>query len=722
MKLGEQGHLLATAATNVAFDSAVAGTGALLTGAPVLGAAAGSAATFVLPTFVGYETANFVGKAMDDATKDWKNRDAAHAVSGGTTGAAAAGSGMLTYVGLAKAYNGIKLLRAARTGAKIAEAAGDAVGEGTEMAGETVGEVGDAVGEVAETTGEVGEAVGALGTAEETAGEVSLLPIPGARAVGAIIAIGALIGIGFASLFHHEDSPEEKERKRAAAQKQLEDEYHKISVKYIKAQRANKFNVKKFSPLQPKDVLTDGEIQFMLKHQPKYFDAVNKSLKSVYDYHIQKRKALISKTIKDYGISEDTKFGRMKLTIREYLNEIDNGDISSDDLQLQLNELEMNKLHIKNINDYNTLTDVHESERKDIYSQIITKQSKEAGYLNPVDYLTDQKSGNTNQKNVELHVADSYDEVRIKAEKEGFYSTDEAVFANAVDMWTPDQSAILRAHQQGFSMKTFNDYMHRFSAGLPQQVYYPGAKEQEEDIDNFKEDLVYAGYKPNAYTYTVNDHGFYEFARNQNVPLERDPTQIAEVAMLRETGHSSELNEGIKSGNYSVSELISNLSNKYLFTQTTFTPFYGSKDDMWAAYENFRPTSRPSDINVMTHNLIKHESDKILRLGLSEEDYHLMKHILYSRGQQMPTEDQVMQAVEDVKNIPDNIDTQDKFKYISNVDLYNNSDDFSDEDPKYTQFHETNKNLPDLTNDEIDRLEDGEEVTSSVDHSTYASE
>ena len=99
-----------------------------------------------------------------------------------------------------------------------------------------------------------------------------------------------------------------------------------------------------------------------------------------------------------------------------------------------------------------------------------------------------------------------------------------------------------------------------------------------------------------------------------------------------------------------------------------------------------------------------------------------MKHILYSRGQQMPTEDQVMQAVEDVKNIPDNIDTQDKFKYISNVDLYNNSDDFSDEDPKYTQFHETNKNLPDLTNDEIDRLEDGEEVTSSVDHSTYASQ
>ena len=367
----------------------------------------------------------------------------------------------------------------------------------------------------------------------------------------------------------------------------------------------------------------------------------------------------------------------------------------------------MNKLHIKNVNDYETLHNntFNESERREIYNQIITKQSKEAGYLNPADYLTDQKSGNTNQKNVELSIADSYDEMRIKATDEGFYSTDEAVFANAVDYWTPDQSAILRAHQEGHSLKTFNDYMHRFSAGLPRQRYYPGAKEQEEDIDHFKQDLVYAGYKPNAYTYTVNDHGLYEFTRNPNVPLERDPTQIVEVAMLRETGHSSELNEiiGTKSGNtlYNISELISNLSNKYL-TMPMSVPMMSVNDrtfhnlstsDAWTAYEGFIPTNNNVTTNETTNsfmnNLIQQETEKLQMNEIEIEN-----------------------------------ENEDENAYLNDYNTDRELDSYANQllaMKRRSNFRNTNDRAPDLTNEEIDRLEDGEQVTSEIDNSVYAS-
>jgi hypothetical protein len=148
-------------------------------------------------------------------------------------------------------------------------------------------------------------------------------------------------------------------------------------------------------------------------------------------------------------------------------------------------------------------------------------------------------------------VADSYNEVNHKAQSESFYSTDEMVYANAVDYWTPDQSTILQAHQNNVTLKMFNEYMQSVSKGKQfiqgQMVNIEGPEMNRQDIDHFRSDLVYAGYKPDSFTFKKDPSGIYKFVRNESVPLERDPTQIAEVSYLRATEGDEYINNLINS-------------------------------------------------------------------------------------------------------------------------------------------------------------------------------
>ena len=98
-----------------------------------------------------------------------------------------------------------------------------------------------------------------------------------------------------ATLFQHSDSAAETEKKRAKAQKQLEDKYHEISKKYTLAQEQLRFDPKRFNIYRPDDILTDNEIKFMTAHNPQYFSLVNDNLHSVWKsesdtYELQSKK------------------------------------------------------------------------------------------------------------------------------------------------------------------------------------------------------------------------------------------------------------------------------------------------------------------------------------------------------------------------------------------------------------------------------------------------
>ncbi len=625
-----QKKLLETAGTNILLDSTVAGTGAAITGAPVLAAAGSAFAELAAPTVVAYEVANSVGKAMDNATKDWKNRDAARATSGAVTGASAAASGVATYGSLNAAINGVRILRAGAA-ANEAAAADSVVAGGIEMTAVGTGatDISAAAAGAVTTAGE-GIEMAAIGTevaetaaattglaaTEEIAGGIALLPVPGARPVAAIIALGALVGIGFANLFHHTDSPEEKERKRAAAQKQLEDKYKSISKRYIDAQQANKLDIKlsSFSPLKPEDVLTDDEIKFMTSHQPKYFDTVNSALKNVWEH--------------------------------------------------ERNKYKMNEMNVAE----------QKSKRKD--------------------------------------VADSYDEVRHRAEKESFYSTDEMTFANAVDEWTPDQSTILRAHQQNLTLGAFNRYMTALSANsgdaekaksFVKHFINENINEDDNisDINHFRSDLVYAGYKPDAYTYQKDPSGVYKFVRNEKVELERDPTQIAEVAALRATQGDAFVQNLIQSGHLSLKEKLNSATQKLLFTQNEIHGKFDRNAGQafsWRDYESYRPDVHtfeyevPTQLNASAHNLIKYEKEKLAaqKFGMTREIYEQTKQYIQDNNIKVKTKQDVISAETNLRN--------------ENLKRLNPGMSSK------TQF----------SNNELNQLESGGEVTNKTNHSVYA--
>ena len=184
------------------------------------------------------------------------------------------------------------------------------------------------------------------------------------------------------------------------------------------------------------------------------------------------------------------------------------------------------------------------------YESVIKEATTRAGYLRTEDYLeafNDPAKAHADRLRTRK-VADSYDETEKKTH-ESFYSVDEAEYPNAVDNWTPDQSFILQAHNRNFTLNQFNTFMQQLAsrseyaesnAYNTAKVYHDGTmytkmdldRENEEDLKHFTEDLVYHGYRADAYTHRVNSSGIIEFQKNDTT---RSMSQAQSIQYITKT-------------------------------------------------------------------------------------------------------------------------------------------------------------------------------------------
>ena len=320
-----QKQLLETAGTNVALDSGVAMGVAAATRAPIIAAGGTAAASLLAPTLVGYEVADTVGKAMDNATAHWKDRTAAASAYGAATGASTGASALATYKGLSAAYNATKALT---TATEVGEA-------GVEMTEAGVG-AGVLGGETAAM-----EATGAAAGAEG-----GLNPIADAAFLGTGIVTGATaVGVGIANLFHHTDSVEERQRKTQAR-------YTEIYDRYMKAQRAHRLDIDQFSYVPAKDVLNKDDVTFMNHVSPNWDNNTIRALKSVWQYQHDTFNNQVEEDLKAYDLQEGDKFGDGNDTLRGYLTAVQNGILAPDYVSGVLKRHDAKRLHLSD-NVYN---------------------------------------------------------------------------------------------------------------------------------------------------------------------------------------------------------------------------------------------------------------------------------------------------------------------------------------------------------------------------------
>lgn len=444
-KLGKQGDLVATAGTNLALDSAVAGGLTALSkgGLAGLRVAGETVAEAAAPTLVAYEVATTVGEAMDHVTARFKNRTVAGGLTGGTAGLAATSAAAGTQLGIIGARNAIRMLTAGGTattdsveGIELAETGEALAAEGLETAAavESAEVVGAA--EVAEATA---AGAGALASGEEIAGGIALLPIPGARPVAAMIALGTLVGVGIGALFFHGQSAEQREEKRKQAQKELEDKYFEISDKYIDAQKRQPFDANQFKIAPANAVLTDGEIEFMQTHRPTYFKDVHDNFKTVWQNEVDARGAAEEKAAQEAGLSTSR--------YKQYVQEIRNG-----------------------------------ADPQTAYNKFLSQQAESQGFYSMDDYLDALEHPDHAEaiRVRESQWADGVRTLRQDAEAKGDYALDEEWLSNGA--WTTDagkyQSQIEIAHNLGLSLAQYNYYIDRIadSKGLKVRDYFDSAK------------------------------------------------------------------------------------------------------------------------------------------------------------------------------------------------------------------------------------------------------
>lgn len=291
-------------------------------------------------------------------------------------------------------------------------------------------------------------------------------------------------------------------------------------------------------------------------------------------------------------------------------------------------------------------------------------------YFDTVDTsLKDIKDYHKQQFDEMKKVADTYDETRRKAEKESFYSTDEMLFANAVDEWTPDQSAILEAHQQGMTLDRYNRYITNVVNDTNEMKHIDINDTQnlfanDKDIEHFKSDLVYAGYQPDAYKYVkdAGEGGVYKFVKNDE--LVRNPEQIAEIAALRDTKGDPFVRDLIqKSGNFQ--DNLKAVTQNLLFTYepVTFDANESKYPFSWTMYEQYQTDIEtewvPTNENKLVHSLIHLEKDKLSARkfaatakadGLTVSEYREVKDDLQKEKKINATDEEFDAEVSKIKN------------------------------------------------------------------------
>ena len=500
----------ATAGTNLVLDSGVAAgyTGIMARSAgQVLSTAGKSMGEGALPMLAAYEAADHFGDLMDLISNGGYSANVSAPIKIADTIGVAGGAGAASLAAQrralqlggkvgSKAMQAIRVLRAGRAGQLVSEGAEGIEGvEGAEAGAEIAGEGLEIAGEGAEVVGEgvelAGGATATFTAMEETALATATAPVPGARPVSALIAMAGLVVLSttlitttIAQMFSPHDTPEQTEEKRKLAQKILEDKYASISAHYIKKQEEREIDPNNYTSLKPEDVLTAGEIEFMNRHQPKYFDAIEEHLHAVWQVshnaHVQYQQQ-VNQLAQHYGVSE--------LTIETDLNNVNTGTLSMEDFDKKYYHIEASQHGLSDIN-YN------------VQQQL--QPALDAGYTSRLDYDRSFKDGADNIHREERQFANKYNKAEHEAEDAGYYTIDEYQYRNNMTQWTPQVSQILKAHSLGYTLAEFNEWMEQKGAGsdnaynssfTAQQI----SDQRVSDDLHFTDELMAAGYDVKDY-------------------------------------------------------------------------------------------------------------------------------------------------------------------------------------------------------------------------------
>jgi hypothetical protein len=651
-KLGEQGDLLASAGLNIGFDTLAAKA---MTGA----AFSESLTTGALPTIVAYEVSDNMGKAMDNATAGWKDRNLADIVNREVTGEVTALSGMAANSLQVGAYRAAKKL--ANSDSAKALTAEDAD-----------------VDLALDTTEEVTSAAAELGAAEETAGEISLIPIPGFKVIGGVMAAVALLGFAFHGIHVL------KEEQREAAQKKLEGHFHALSKKYFDKIESEKFDLNGFTVTPPSSVFTEKEIEFMKRMQPTYFKAVDKTFHAAWENEkktaevtdkLSKQMKTNMKFVLDPKIDKADEF-LLKIHAPDFLKSIQE---QSEKTKTNL-DLEAKKYGV-DLGGYTSLQEQYYAKEisKEDYINKFNNLAQNAGFLNAADMVKASKNDQMKKEveENEKRIADSYNEVNVAAERLGFYSTDELIYSNGVDDWTPDQSKILQAHESGMTLSMYNQFMKNSSAGFPSASKVENENDSLEDFSHFQRQLVYSGYRPNNYHVVKHNDGVYSFEFRDTNPT-RDISQMQDADRLQMLLGKKEadkiIDEQIPKGSVReylhshMSEFINqSAANKFNDNvQRNLMNAYVSTQSFWDAYETNVNVSQPTtEINVPTteanpmHSLdlgitpTLPKTRTITTAGyehqLTEAEYANVKKAVSDRDLSNPSDSDLFDIIKDVK-------------------------------------------------------------------------
>ena len=316
---------------------------------------------------------------------------------------------------------------------------------------------------------------------EEVAGQISLLPIPGARVVGGIIAAAGVLGFVFSGIFGNKKqdadlTPEERDK----AYKKLEEHYKFVSEKYFAAQNKQAFNPDKFDMIPAENVLTPNEIEFMKRMQPNYFEAANQSMRAAYDS--EKRtlnivKRLESKSKSDLGfylrqgdLTDEEKSlleANAPDVLASFKQESDKVAekiyVQARDLNVDLNEYEQfeERVYDGRINEDNIRAQM---------SKRLQRDALKKGYENVGDYLKVEQGKTTDAlaHSVELAKAQAGFKLVTAARGEGYSSTDAYLHHTQADfLFDPQNNEFTRANALGLTMNQYEEYLKQRAQNKP---------------------------------------------------------------------------------------------------------------------------------------------------------------------------------------------------------------------------------------------------------------
>ena len=581
--LGPQGDLVAEAAFNTAIDSAVAGAGTtalnLVRGQGLRASAfrgaskfARSAPEMALPMLAGYEVANYVGNVMGSATQNWEDRGAAGAVSGGVTGAAAAAAGVAALGVQNAAFNtAVTAYRAAN------------------------------VGRYALLAAEGAEAASGLAAGEEVAGEVALLPIPGARVVAGAIAVGTLIGAGLGWLFSHHDTEEETRQKELNNEAEIRQHFENLTSRYIVMQQhfqAIRPDASVESQVaNPSQILTESEIEFINALSPTFFDVTAQNTRNVIEHQIgnfnllrrvneirtnvgglaqisdlsdaDRDLLLASKDpqINAYMAQWNTQLNGNTLNLRKTSAELNvpeeelrlhyqrlaAGEISQAEFDIYIEGIRADQMNL-DVADYQLMSQIQDpTEREAFYNRTLTRYAHSQGFFNADDYLQ-SKVDTYEEEEVaerESEFAKNYTKQRSIAQHHGFYSADELMYASRMETWTPAVSDILHARNLGMTANSADKYLESFAQGRSADrragSYDRAVQDQDQsedlmDLLHLRKDLAYAGYS-GAHDFKFDDNGNWTFTGTSS----RNQRQLRSLDFLRSQVGSEALDEALTS-------------------------------------------------------------------------------------------------------------------------------------------------------------------------------